>query len=311
MHDFGVRLCLGTFRKLAEVEKEAGHHCGFEIFLSMKKEWHEADVHFLKSAAVTFIQNDVPITKKKKSRPMEVKNLCEPIRKRKPFDRIKLRVDDNGRLWKLRSEMCRFTIDETKTPVSLQQFIRDQYQLLTDKTKRILAVILGYSVLHFYGTPWLPPSWGPSSILFFRTTSAAIPLKPFIQTQLVQNSIDSPQTSHPIVQDAEDAEDHDDIILHECPDLITLGIILMELYLATTFEDLADKYNVRLTGGRYIDAEMVFEACKAEIPENSQFRYAVEKCLDPTVWEDENGMRLDDQTLRKVIYQQVVGPLED
>ncbi|KAJ5429210.1 Peptidase S8/S53 subtilisin/kexin/sedolisin [Penicillium cf. griseofulvum] len=327
MHDFGVRLCLGTFQYLSNGggEEAAGPLCGFEMFLSMQKEWHEADVHFAKGAAVTFTENNVPGTRKPKAHAMKVKKLCEPIKKRKPFDRIKLKIDEDGLLWKLRSEKSFFTIDQTKAPVSLQQLIQDQYRSLTDKTKRILAVLLSYAVLYLHETPWLPPTWGPSSILFFHTTSAAIPLKPFIQTQLAQHVSSNRQASYPMDCDAgtlspddldpddldPDDIDPDDIMLHQCPQLVTLGIMLMELYLATTFDNLAEKFNVPVSEHTSLDAELVFQQCKSEIPENSQFYYAVEKCLDSKVWEDDNGVKLDGQILRTTIYQQVVRPLED
>ncbi|QGA21462.1 hypothetical protein EYB26_009173 [Talaromyces marneffei] len=312
MHEVGVRLFLSTFRKLPSNERDpADSDYDFEIFLSVQKEWHEANVHVAKTGtAIRFTKED---PSKKKLPAMKVKNLCEPIKKRKQFDRIKLRVDDDGILWKLRSEKCCFAIDESKPPVSLQQFIQDQYRSLTDKTKRILAVVLGYTVLYLHETPWLPSTWGPSSILFFHTTSSSIPLKPFIQTKLAH---DHTKTSEAEDIDPDDFDpddlDPDDIMMHQCPHLVTLGIVLMELYLATTFEELAEKYNIPLNERtRSIDAELVFSKCKSEIPENSQFHCAVEKCLDPKVWEDENGARLDDQTLKITIYQEVIRPLED
>lgn len=311
-HEVGVRLFLNTFRKLPSNERDpADSDYGFEIFLSIQKEWHEANVNVAKTGiAIRFNKDD---TTKNKSPAMKVKHLCEPIKKRKPFDRIKLRVDDDGRLWKLRSEKCCFAIDESKPPVSLQQFIQDRYRSLTDKTKRILAVMLGYTVLYLHETPWLPSTWGPSSILFFHTTSSSIPLKPFIQTKLARDHAKDSELEDIDPDDFDpDDLDPDDIMMHQCPHLVTLGIVLMELYLATTFEELAEKYNIPLNDRtRSIDAELVFSKCKSEIPENSQFHYAVEKCLDPKVWEDENGTRLDDQTLKITIYQEVIRPLED
>ncbi|PYH85260.1 putative subtilisin [Aspergillus uvarum CBS 121591] len=313
VHDFGVRLCLGTFQTLPEADKERDHDCAFEMFLSMQHEWHETDVCFAKSAGINFAQTNKAVQRPKVPA-MKIKSLCEPIKKRKPYDRLKLRVGEDGRLWKLRSEKCYFAVDETKAPVSLQHLIQGQYRSLTDKTKRILAVILGYAVLYLHETPWLPPSWDPSSILFFHTTSSAIPLKPFIQTQLARDhAVASPETS---ILDPDDFDpddlDPDDIMIHQCPHLVTLGIVLMELYLATSFKELAEKYGVSLNDRtRPIDAELVFEQCKNEIPENSQFHYAVKKCLDPKVWEDNNGARLSDNALKAAIYQEVVSPLED
>ncbi|KAJ5928327.1 subtilisin [Penicillium verhagenii] len=313
VHDFNVRLCLGTFQNTRETEKERDHNCGFEMFLSMQQKWHEADVCFAKSAGINFGQAEKPASSPKIPA-MKIKNLCEPIRRRNPFDRLKLRVGEDGRLWKLRSERCCFAVDETKAPVSLQHLIQGQYRSLTDKTKRILAVMLGYAVLYLHETPWLAPSWGPSSILFFHTTSSAIPLKPFIQTQLAKDLSSSSQEN--VVLDPDDFDpddlDPDDIMMHQCPHLVTLGIVLMELYLATPFEDLAKKYDVPLDDRtRSIDADLVFEKCKNEIPENSQFHYAVKKCLDPKIWEDNNGCRLGDDILKATIYQEIVSPLED
>ncbi|KAJ6088426.1 subtilisin [Penicillium sp. IBT 16267x] len=313
MHDFNVRLCLGTFRNSRETEGERDYDCGFDIFLSMQEQWHEADVCFAKSAGINFARTD-KAAQSPKIPAMKIKNLCEPIRKRKPFDRLKLRVGEDGRLWKLRSEKCCFAVDETKEPVSLQHFIQGQYRSLTDKTKRILAVMLGYAVLYLHETPWLTPSWGPSNILFFHTTSSTIPLKPFLQTELAMKDT-VPTQSDPVL-DPDDFDpddlDPDDITIHQSPHLVTLGIVLMELYLATPFEELAEKYGVLLNDRtRSIDAELVFEQCKNEIPENSQFHYAVKKCLDPKVWEDSNGARLSDHALKSTIYHEIVGPLQD
>jgi hypothetical protein len=93
--------------------------------------------------------------------------------------------------------------------------------------------------------------------------------------------------------------------------------MLMEVYFAAPFEYLARKHGVDATEKagssgvlRYINANVVFEKCKSEIPENSRFHYAVEMCLDPTAWEDENGRPLDNDVLRPKIYQEIVQPLE-
>lgn len=64
----------------------------------------------------------------------------------------------------------------------------------------------------------------------------------------------------------------------------------MEVYFVTPFDLLAKKYGVDLeeesfSRTRYIDVNLVFQACRGEIPENFQFHYAVEKCLDPTPWD--------------------------
>ncbi|KAF7550276.1 hypothetical protein G7Z17_g5837 [Cylindrodendrum hubeiense] len=111
--------------------------------------------------------------------------------------------------------------------------------------------------------------------------------------------------------------DPDDLLRHQCPILVTLAVMLMEVYFVSPFNTLAKRYNVDLGSDtepsswkRYIDVNVVFQACRSEIPDNSQFYLAVEHCLDPKIWEDEDGNKLENQTLRTRIYEEVVLPLE-
>lgn len=330
-HEFGARLCLGTYRKPGD-DTDVDNFCDFDMFLSMKQDWHEVHVHTVNERIVRFALNNEQQHSRGKnhgSPAKRVRKLCEPIKKKRKFPyRLDFKVED-GSLWKLRSERSSFPVDMTKTPVSLDQLIKEGPRSLTEKTKRILAVLLGYAVLHLHGTPWLQPTWNSSSIIFFHTASSAIPLRPFIQTELVQGStgnttpnldddgeqergMPAPDNFDPDEMDV----DPDDLVLHQCPSLVTLAVMLMELYLATPFKTLAKKYGIDLPEGIEnctisIDADLVFRECKSEIPENCQFRYAVENCLDPKIWEDDNGKKLDNQMLRTMIYQEVVRPLED
>lgn len=324
-HEFGARLCLGTYRR-PELGNDIDEELDFCMFLSMQQDWREVHVHTVRETSVRFADQPKKLLG---YQPAKVRNLCGPFEKiqKMASHRLELKVE-RGRLWKLRSEKSNFTIDRTKTPVSLEQFIKDRSGSLTEKTKLILAVLLSYAVLHLHGTPWLQPTWNSSSIIFFQTASSTIPLRPFIQAQLVQESIDEATLGHAVQHeelaydpDNSDSDgfdpddvDPDDLVLHHCPSVVTLAVMLMELYLATPFEILAKKYGVGLPDGIQnrtisIDAVSVFQECESEIPD--KFRSAVEKCLDPKIWQDENGRKLDDHMLRTIIYQEVVQPLED
>ncbi|KAK4221905.1 peptidase S8/S53 domain-containing protein, partial [Podospora fimiseda] len=242
--------------------------------------------------------------------------LCEPLTKHKTKAeyRLELKVK-SGQLFKLQSERSMSLVDKTKDPVSLQQVLAGKRHSFTDKTRRILAVLLSSAVLHLHDTQWLPPSWSSSDILFFPTISSAIPLRPFIHTQLHDAGTTFTSTD---TDDFEDDDfDPDDLLRHQCPAVVTLAIMLMEVYFAEPFKDLAAQYRVKIEAGtdylfntRYIDAHLVFKACQDDIPEYSRFRYALEKCLDLTIWEDDNGDKLDQQILRTKIYEEVVQPLE-
>lgn len=333
MHDFGARLSLGTYRKPAP-DDDADDELDFDMFLSMKQDWHEARIHAAKETVVQWAVDDgVQGLQTKRKRPqvkaMKVKRLCEPIEKMKKMTahRLELKVT-RGQLYKLQSERSQFSIDKTKDAVSLEQFLRGGSRSFTERTRRILAVLLSYAVLHLHDTPWLRPTWSSSDILFFHTTTSAIPLRPFIQTQLSSLGSESSDTIFRSCVDEECGEgdcydemdpddiDPDDLVRHQCPSLVTLAVMLMEVYFVTPFEVLAKKYGVELGDSAsdratYLDVDMVFRACRDEIPENFQFHCAVEKCLDPTAWEDEEGNKLDDQSLKTRIYREVVRPLEN
>ncbi|KAK7214837.1 hypothetical protein V2G26_002840 [Clonostachys chloroleuca] len=187
-HD--VLLSLRTYRTLEVYQDDGNETNDFEMLLSSHHDWQEIHVRTIRKRAVHFIfdnetQPSPPPKEKLDYKPMPVKKLCDQLRKMRQMasNRLELKVE-NGRLFKLRSKKSKFRIDKRKAPISLQEFIRDSPRSLTEKTKRILAVLLSYTVLHLHDTPWLQPSWDSSNIFFFQTLSANIPLRPFIQTQL-------------------------------------------------------------------------------------------------------------------------------
>ncbi|KAF5009900.1 hypothetical protein FDECE_3885 [Fusarium decemcellulare] len=325
-HDFGARLCLGTYRKPgleSDVDIEDG--IDFDMFLSMKQDWHEVRIHAAKERHVRLAvdQTEICQPKTKRLRIMKVKQLCEPIVKIQNMAAYRLEFKvTRDQLFKLQSERSNSFVDRSRSAVSLGEFLRDRTGAFTERTKRILAVILSSAVFHLHNTPWLQPAWNSYNVLFFRTASSAVPLRPFIQTQLSNLSTCSTtdhDTSHEPSLDPDDLDpddlDPDDLISHQCPTLVTLAMMLLEVYFVTPFEILAQRYDLgsgteSSTSTRYLDVNVVFQACKKEFPENSQFYLALENCLDPKVWEDEEGNRLDDPTLRTQIYHQVVLPLE-
>ncbi|VUC32850.1 unnamed protein product [Clonostachys rosea] len=343
-HD--ARLCLRTYRTLEMYQDDDNETNDFEMLLSSHHDWQETHVHTVRKRVVRFMvdnetQQSPPAKNHLDYKPMPVKRLCDQLKKMQQMasKRLEFKVE-NGRLLKLRSEKSKFRIDKRKPPMSLQQFIRESPRSLTEKTKRILAVLLSYTVLHLHDTPWLQPSWNSSNIFFFQTLSSNIPLRPFIQTQLTVQDLDDQDEHKPqsnagrdafLERDPDDLDpddldpddpDPDDIftdpddIEHPFPTLVTLAVVLMELYLAAPFNILAKNRDLYFpedvdSRTRSLDVASVFNEYKREIPQNSQFHYALEKCLDPRTWEDDNGRKLDDQALSVKIYEEVVRPLED
>ncbi|KAL2670014.1 hypothetical protein Neosp_014893 [[Neocosmospora] mangrovei] len=326
-HDFGARLCLGTHRR---PDCEAEDQVDFDMFLSLKEDWHEAHIHTAKERAVRIAVEQS--RQRRAPRSMAVKQLCEPIVRVSTMAgyRLQLKVTKD-QLFKLQSERSASLVDRTKHPVSLDQFLRDRPRNFTERTKRILAVILSSTVFHLHNTPWLDSSWNSSNVLFFQTSSSAVTLRPFIQTKL--SPLDVPplhdgREHSPDANESEDLDpddldpddfdpddmDPDDWLMHRCPVLVTLAMMLLEIYFATPFDALARRYNVDLgrsqSSTKHLDVSVVFQACRTEIPENSQFYVAVGSCLDAQVWETENGGSLNSDELRSRIYEKVVLPLE-
>ncbi|KAL1860720.1 hypothetical protein Daus18300_009063 [Diaporthe australafricana] len=316
-HDFGARLCLGTYRR-SGVDDDT--EVDFDMFLSATRDWQEVRVHTAKEKAIQFAMDGPAPPRQPRVQASRVQRLCVPIMNAKRMMTVELKVTRERLLW-LPSKRSNRLVDLTKSPVSLHEFLRGGPRAFTDKTRRILAVLLSYAVLHLQDTPWLQPTWSSSDILFFRTKDSEIPLRPFLQTRLLRTEspeleADQAQAGDCDVEDEFDPDDFDpdDQMQHPCPTIVTLAIMLMEVYFVTPFDDIARQRDVEVASDassltRYIAASEIFEHCRDDMPD--LFVYAVEKCLDRATWEDEESTKLDSHALRSKIYEEVVLPLEN
>lgn len=329
-HELGARLCLGTYRQPKLHLDLDIDEVDFKMFLSSQQDWQEVIVHTTKERQVRVVfdesHNPSPEVKCEPAvKTMKVKNLCEQIAKIKSraLYRLVFKVS-RSQLFKLQSERSGNSICKSQNAISLDEFLRNKSDSFTEKTKRILAVILSSTVFHLHNTPWLESAWNSSNIWFFRSSSSTIPLKPFLHRPLSTIENQCPNDCDSGLEEVTDPDDidpddidPDDVLSHDCPALVILAIMLLEVYFVAPFDILAQRFNVILESSlqstaftRYVDVNGVFQACQKEMPENSQFYLAVENCLDPKVWQNEEGNKLDDPTLRTRIYSQVVLPLE-
>lgn len=341
-HDFGAKLELGTYRRPNKKankklliksnrtvrnrrgDNDAAGELDLDIFLSMERDWQEVRVQIVKEREVCLNPPAPPRVSSNENGHARVERLCKPITKTKTkaLQRLVLKLN-SGQLFEMGFEKSNFVIDKTANPISLSQCFEDRHDFFTEKTKRILSLIIGSTILHLNGTSWLQPGWGSASIKFFQTTSSGTPLRPFLQTQLPKAA---GATDFRLVVDGGDVDDEalDDLNLgHRCPVMVALAVVLMEVYFVMPFKKLAEMYDVPLIevpSGRMnlTDVDQVFngdeemgkEGCRAQIPEDSPLRMAIDNCLDGELWEDEEGEALDSGTLRSRIYQHVVRLLE-
>jgi hypothetical protein len=348
-HEFGAKLELSTYRKPEKkIDKKPGtkstRNCirksrgydnaagelDFDMFLSIEQDWHQVRVQTVKERVVGFaIPGEVVLPRGGNAAggSTKVEKLCRLIgkMKTKALQRLVLKLN-RGQLFETRFEKSNFWIDKTAEPISLSQCFEERHEFFTEKTKRILSLIIASTVLHLNGTSWLHPGWGSANITFFQTISCKTPLRPFIQTQLPKASPAGATPDFQLIVNGGDGADDNSSELdsgHRCPALVALAVVLMEVYFVKPFQKLAEMYDIPLIeepSGRVtlIDVDQVFngveeiekEGWRSQIPEDSPLLTAIDNCLDGELWEDDEGAALDSETLTPRIYQHVVRPLE-
>lgn len=348
-HNFDAKLELGTHRKpktsikkrtpfksraRPRAAEEESADVDFDMFLSTDRDWHEIRIQAVKNKAVSFAPDEKTNSvchqhQNSNENVGKIDTLCVPIHKKKDrqWQRLILKMNKDE-LFEKGFEKTNLRVDTSVEPMSLAQCLTQRRDCFTGKTKRILYLILGYTVLHLHGTPWLAPGWDSTSIKFFQTTSAKTPLRPFIQTPLPTNTGER-ETTDIGIQISDASTSLSDVWCeldqrHCCPAVIALAVILLEIHFVMPFAQLAQKYNVELTSspGAPIspldlyqvfngDEEQGVEGARSDIPdEYAPLVRAIDNCLDDMLWEDEDGNPLDNASLRSHIYREIVSPLE-
>lgn len=318
-HSQDARLLLATHR----YQQEEDRRC-LEMFLSLGYPWQEVriGVQVHDEPSIRVIINGKPGTKPDKKN-KQIKNLCKLMTQ---FRKFRLRTHrlsftvEGGRLWNNSPEESSFPIDLSGGEISLEDFIRTQGHTLTEKTKRIVAVMLAHGVLHLLGTGWIQQSWGASNIIFHQI-STAIPIRPYIQVNLEEHAPERNVTESDASNEDEDYFENEDLVTHPFPGLVTLGMMLMQVYMARTFHSFAKEFLAgdwdELESGplnnneKFTVAICAFKTYASAIGFSEQYWHAIDKCLDPHIQLDEDGEKMDQDGLRRVIYEEIVGPLED
>ena len=319
-HEHGVRLRLKTYRQPDNDEELSHDEIIFDMFLASQDSWQEAQVLTRKQTMAKFTlddgsRRDGGMSREKR---MRVKALCDLVKKSKDLHTYHLRfMVEQGLLWKLQSMKSINMIDLSKTPTSLESFITERPGLLTEKTKRVLAVLLGYAIFHLYNTAWLRSAFGSSNIVFFETKSGTTPLRPFIHTHLVEPGNEQqvdPAGCEPNENDSDGYDPDDDLVSHPCPSLVSLAVTLLELYFALPFPALAETCKMDWSANvgnapRLFEVDLVFQHRKPDI--HSGFVTAIDNCLNPNLWQDEDCQPLKELSVKGLVYEKVVQPLEE
>lgn len=343
-HEVGAKLELHTYNKSKEAteiqpsridrrHRPCDNELEFDMFLSMGERWQEVCVRAIRERVVDFKVGDVQpqsnggnVTRRSK----KVQDLCTTIASIQPKSPhcLALRLD-RDELFQEPVEKSKRRINKEVDPISLSRCFQERREFFTEKTKRILSLILSHMVLHLHATSWIQTGWGSTSIKFFQTIARKTPLRPFVQTQLPKVLSHAQNPEHQSIVDCgDDVGSNDSTELledarHGCPALVSLAAVLMEIHSVETFAKLAEMYHVQLmeeSSSRvsFIDVSEVFngdpdmgqDGWRSQIPQDSPLLDAIKHCLASKWWEYDAYTPLDNATLTSRIYQLVVQPLE-
>ena len=332
-HGVGTNLALGTYQAFQGVTRERSTYKSlraykrktlesdecleeleFDMFMSIRNKFKEVQVLSTKEdlARSNLGREELPPSSRS-STSRKVESLCQSVTDAgfEPLHRLVLRLT-GGRLFEWATEKSDLRMGNFVQSISLFQCLEEKHEFFTEKTQRILSLMLGYMVLHLNDTSWLKPGWSSTSILFLQTASRKTPLRPFIHLQTVVNNSSSNDKAFA------DLDSN-----HRCPALIALAVVLIELQLKMTFRRIAEMYDVQimeaphqrillvdvkevLNGNEYIE----LKGCRDEIPQDTPIMEAIDNCLDISLWEDDKRAPLDNKTLAARIYSHVVCLLE-
>ncbi|KAF2018140.1 hypothetical protein BU24DRAFT_449662 [Aaosphaeria arxii CBS 175.79] len=251
------------------------------------------------------------------------KTICAPmsIRNKATSKCLEMTLEEDSLLWKFpptkrRKNFDRF--DDRKPAVTLRDIIANNTESLSRKSIGIISILISYSVLHFSDTPWLQQNWDSRDVLFFYTSSKAVPIKPYLQVRLTENPSNGSSHSSDTDIIIEDNFD-DDLTSHPFPIAVSLAIVLLELYLGKPFPTLTHQYDAEWRDegmlNNWMTAASLFDNYEAgnqdKVSENPGFHHAIKQCLNQAFWLDDTGKRYTDTKLREMIYRHIILPLEE
>lgn len=161
----------------------------------------------------------------------------------------------------------------------------------TSFAKLTLAVMMSHSLCYLYGSVWASERWSRLNIVFF-SDGEHTPLRPFL-------SSDPMKARGPLTDP--DGQ-------HQYPELLELGIILLEIHLGRSIEDFRGyRQKILNYDELWLESQRAFDERRLHI-ESLVYREAIRKCLAPNF---SMSNTCDALTLKKAIYQEVVKPLQE
>jgi len=173
----------------------------------------------------------------------------------------------------------------------------------TLREKRVLAVILAHSMLHFCESPWTSREWSKHHVSFFKCSNRGD-----FDLQRPWLSLDF---ANPYIP-----EDVDELNrIHPNPSVLALGILLLEIELGDVLESFREADHLGREGFEdcntsFFTAHHVWEKKLDNVYWG--YRAAVEACLNCDFFESRDGLplSLEDEGFHEAVYEKIVQPLE-
>lgn len=246
-------------------------------------------------------------------KPRQVSHFCKLMspskRQINATNRVNVVLDTNDDIWRHLPTHNRFLHKpDLSHSVSLASILDSGKRDLNGMAKLMLAVILSYSLLYLYGGPWLmtrnAAGLSRDAVYFFQTGGRVL-LRPFLRSNLRRN--DAKSSEHD-----DESDDDDEDSCHPYPVILDLGIILLEIHLGDTLESLSGRNEPLVSADdKWAAACVVFERRKTSIP-GDNYRDAIKSCLDIRFGaDDEDEAEENIEQMRNLIFNKIVGPLQD
>ncbi|KAL9034495.1 MAG: hypothetical protein Q9180_005374 [Flavoplaca navasiana] len=189
---------------------------------------------------------------------------------------------------------------------------------LSGRQRLTLAVTLAHTVLQLHNSPWLNESWSKDDIWFF---ASAVSHKNRIDLEraYIFRSF-NPQSDQSIANAGKapiiEPDRYSHLIINKS--LFALGVVLIELALKRSFEDLCSEAmnsEPAMSERSYNTAES-FQVATSLIDlvydeQGTQYGYVVQRCLRCEFGFQDSKKRLEVDAFRAAVYEGVIAPLEE
>ncbi|ORY18207.1 hypothetical protein BCR34DRAFT_610480 [Clohesyomyces aquaticus] len=184
--------------------------------------------------------------------------------------------------------------------ITLREVIKKS-RTITYDCRAVIAILISYSVLYMMGSTWLPPSWDSGRFRFLLDVDKM----PHLRRPLIGSGFCADSDGEETIPPGE---------IHQYPDILQLGILLLEIFIRCPIRsrrddnaDIGDPHNITMDTDFFTAARVLDEDWK-DTTTFQAYRRAVEACLYPeSILADPTPGMVDPTSY---IQKEIIAPLE-